>query len=328
MKAIVYHQYGSPDVLRLGEVVKPTPKDNEVLIKVYATTVTIADFRLRSFTVPPVIWLPARIALGFTRPKKAILGAELAGEIEDVGHNVTRFKQGDQVFASTLPHFGAYAQYKCLPEDVAIAIKPSNISYEEAAALPIGARTALYYLQKAGIQPGHKVLVYGASGSVGTYAVQLARYFGADVTGVCSTTNLELVQSLGANHVIDYTQEDFSQRGEQYDIVFEAVGKSSFAACKRVLKEDGVYVNVVLPFPDLEMLWTTITSNKKVILGDNIPEKAENLTFLKELVEAGTLTPVIDRCYPLEEITEAHRYVDTGRKKGNVVITVEHQKQV
>jgi NADPH:quinone reductase-like Zn-dependent oxidoreductase len=324
MKAIVYTQYGPPEVLKPAEVEKPTPKDNEVLVKVYATTVTAADVRSRSFTVPPSFWLPARTALGFRRPKNAILGSELAGKIEAVGKDVKRFRKGDQVFAATLVGFGAYAEYRCLPEDAAVAIKPSNLSYEEAAALPIGARTALHYLRKADIQPGQKVLIYGASGSVGTYAVQLAKYFGAEVTGVCSTTNLALVKSLGAGKVIDYTAEDFSAEGESYDVVFEAVDKSSFAACMRVLKPGGIYINITVPLPGIRMLWTKVTSSKKLMLGENSPESAEALLFLSELVEAGKMKPVIDRVYPLEQIVEAHRYVDKGHKKGNVVITLGH----
>ena len=327
MKAVVYEKYGSPDVLELQEVAKPMPRDNEVLIKVYATTVTAADFRSRSFTVPPSFWLPARIALGFRKPKKAILGVELAGEIESVGRDVKLFKKGDQVFAATLISYGAYAEYKCLPEDAAISIKPSNITYEEAAALPIGARTALHYLRKANIQRGQKVLVYGASGSVGTYAVQLAKVFGAEVTGVCSTVNVELVKSLGADKVIDYTAEDFSSNGETYDVIFEAVDKSSFSACMKSLKKEGIYLNVTTPLPSIQMLWTKMTSSKKLFLGENPPEKAEDLVFLKELVEAGKIKPVIDRCYRLEQIVEAHRYVDKGHKRGNVVITVEHKNK-
>ena len=324
MRAIVYHKYGSPDVLKLEEVEKPSPKNNEILVKVHATTVTVADIRSRSFTVPPSFWLPARIALGIRKPKKATLGMELAGEIESAGRDVKRFKKGDQVFAASLDSFGAYAEYKCLPEDAAVSIKPSNLTYEEAAALPIGARTALHYLRKVNIQPGQRVLVYGASGSVGTYAVQLAKYFGAKVTGVCSTANLELVKSLGADKVIDYTKEDFTQSGETYDVIFEAVNKSSYSACMRALKEDGIYVNITEPLPSIQMLWIKMTSNKKLMLGENAPEKAEDLIFLKELVEAGKIKPVVDRGYPLEQIVEAHRYVDKGHKKGNVVITVEH----
>ena len=325
MKAIVYHQYGSPDVLQLQEVEKPVAKDNEVLVKVHATTVTAADYRVRSFTVPWSFWLPARIVLGVRKPRNPILGAELAGEIESVGKAVKRFKPGDPIFAAALPNFGAYAEYKRLPEDAAISIKPSNITYEEAAALPIGARTALHYLRKANIQPGQKVLVYGASGSVGSYAVQLAKYFGAEVTGVCSASNLEWVKSLGADKVIDYTVEDFSKTGEAYDVIFEAVDKSSFSACMRSLKPAGVYMNIPALLPGIRMLWTQMTSRRKLILGETIPETAESLIFLKELVEAGKIKPVIDRCYPLEQIVEAHRYADKGHKKGNVVITVEQE---
>jgi NADPH:quinone reductase-like Zn-dependent oxidoreductase len=327
MKAVVYTEYGPPEVLQLEEVEKPVPKDNEVLIKVYATTVTAGDCRARSFTVPRSAWLPARIALGIRKPRKAILGLELAGEIESIGKDVKQFKKGDQVFAATLIGFGAYAEYRCLPEDAAVAIKPSNITYEEAAALPIGARTALHYLRKANLQRGQKVLVYGASGSVGTYAVQLAKYFGAEVTGVCSTANLELVKSLGADKVIDYTVEDFAAEGETYDVVFEAVDKSSFSDCMRSLKKEGTYLNVTAPLPGIRMLWTKMTSSKKILLGENSPEKAEDLIFLKDLVEAGKIKPVIDRCYPLEEIVEAHRYVDQGHKKGNVVITVDQRSK-
>lgn len=324
MKAIVYHQYGSPDVLQFKEVEKPMPKDTEILIKVHATTVTAADFRLRSFTVPPSVWLPVRIAFGFRKPKKAILGAELAGEIESVGKDVKLFKKGDRVIAATLPNFGAYAQYKCLPEKGAIAIKPSNMSYEEAAAVPIGGRTALHYLKKANIQSGQKVLVYGASGSVGTFAVQLAKYFGAEVTGVCSTTNLDLVKSLGADKVIDYTTEDFSKNGETYDVILVAVDKCPFSACVRSLKEEGTYLNITTPLTTARMLWISMTSSKKIVVGQNPPVSAEDLIFLKELIEAGRIQAVIDRCYPLEQIVQAHRYVDKGHKKGNVAITVGH----
>jgi len=327
MKAVIYEKYGSPKVLELREVAKPTPKDNEILVKVQATTATVADVRSRSFTVPRSVWLPARISLGLRKPKKAILGVELAGEVESVGKDVKRFKKGDQVFAATLINFGAYAEYKCLPEDAAISIKPSNITYDEAAALPIGARTALHFLRKANIQPGQKVLIYGASGSVGTYAVQLAKYFGAEVTGVCGTTNVELVKSLGADKVIDYTKEDFSRNGQTYDVILVAVDKSSFSACMRSLKKAGIYLNVTTPLPDIRMLWTKLTSSKKLFLGENPPEKAKDLIFLKELVEAGKLKPVIDRCYPLEQIVEAHTYVDKGHKKGNVVITVGHHSK-
>ncbi|MBU8917685.1 NAD(P)-dependent alcohol dehydrogenase [Bacillus sp. FJAT-29953] len=323
MRAIVYTKYGPPDVLQLKEVEKPIPKENEILVKVKATTVTVADIRARGFIVPPAFWLPARIALGFKQPKKEILGMELAGVVESVGKDVKRFKEGDEVFAASLASFGAYAEYKCLPEDGPVSIKPSNLTFAEAAAIPIGARAALFFLKKANIQSGQKVLVYGASGSVGSYAVQLAKYFGAAVTGVCSTANLELVKSLGADQVIDYTAGDFSRIGETYDVIFEAVNKSPFSDCMKLLKRDGTYINVTDPLPSGRMLWTQLTSRKKLLLSRNSPETPEALDFLKELVEMGKLKVAIDRYYEFEEIVEAHRYVEKGHKKGNVVINVD-----
>jgi NADPH:quinone reductase-like Zn-dependent oxidoreductase len=304
MKAVVYTQFGPPEVLRLTEIAKPAPQDNEVLIKVRATTVTIGDTIMRSLNLPVAGWqkLMARLFLGIRHPKRPILGMELAGDIEAIGKSVTRFKIGDPVFASTFSvNFGGYVEYKCLPEDGMLAIKPINLTYEEAAAATGAGMTALRCLRKANIRPGQKVLIYGASGAVGTCAVQLAKHhFEADVTGVCSTANLELVKSLGADRVVDYTQEDFTRSGPIYDVVFDAVGKTSAAHGKKALKPGGLYLNV----------------HKDSGNG----EKREDLLAIKEIIEAGKFKPVIDRCYPFEQMVEAHRYVDQGHKKGNVII--------
>ena len=321
MKAIVSTKYGPPDVLQLQEVEKPTPKDNEVLIRIHATTVTLGDVRIRSSTYGPWFWLPGRIIWGLRKPRKNIPGNELAWEIESIGKDVTLFKKGDQVFGVTsgLSFGGTNAEYKCLSEEGLLAIKPANMTYEEAAAVPIGGATALHFLRKGDIQSGQKVLIYGASGSVGTYAVQLAKYFGAEVTGVCSTTNLGLVKSLGADKVIDYTKEDFTKSGQAYDAIFDTVIKTSFSRCKSSLKQKGVYLT--LDWPLLQALWASMIGSKKVKFG--IPsENPEFLIYLKELIQAGAIKSVIDRRYPLEQTAEAHRYVDKGHKKGNVVITV------
>ncbi len=322
MKAIVFTRYGPPDVLQLKEVAKPAPKDNQVLIRIHATTVTSGDARLRSVNVPTGFRLIMRIVFGFTGPRKPILGMELAGKIESVGKDIELFKEGDQVFGAGS---GCHAEYTCLPEDEALATKPVNLTYEEAAAVPFGALSSLVYLRDFGrIQSGQKVLINGASGALGTFAVQLAKHFGAEVTGVCSTPNLELVKSLGADEVIDYTKEDFTKNGETYDIIFDTVGKTSFSRCKASLKQDGRCLLAVAGIPDfLRMLWTSITGGKKVVGGVAAFKKAD-LVFVKDLIEAGRIKPVIDRRYPLERIADAHRYVDKGHKKGSVVIVVKH----
>ena len=308
MKAVICTKYGPPEVLQLKQVEKPSPKDNEVLIKIYATTVSKGDVRMRSFDVPRGTGLLARIALGFTKLKNDILGMELAGEIEEIGKNVKRFKKGDQVFGSTFAAgFGGYAEYKCLSEDGLLALKPTNMSFEEAAPVSGGGITALRCLRKANIQAGQKILIYGASGSIGTYAVQLAKAFGAEVTGVCSTTNLAMVSSLGADKVIDYTKEDFTRSNEKYDVIFDAVAKIPPSRSKTRLKKTGIYLNAHK------------SGGAKL--------KFDDFIFLKDLIEAGKLRSAIDRRYPMEEIVEAHRYVDKGHKKGNVVIIVDHKDQ-
>ena len=314
MKSIICTKYGPPEVLQIREIEKPTPKNNEVLVKIHATTVHIGDTKIRGFKpgmgffqdllVKPIM----RIMIGFRGPRKKILGMDLAGEIEAIGNNVTLFSQGDRVFASTEFRFGTYAEYICLPENGLIAPLPENVTYEEAAPVPNGGMTALLFLKKGKIKKGQKVLIYGASGSVGTFAVQLASYFETDVTGVCSTTNIDMVKSLGADKTIDYTQEDFTRNNETYDIIFDAVGKLGSSRCKKSLKKDGAYLNVLSP--------------------SGLKLKPENLLFLKELMEEKKLRAVIDRTYKLEQIVEAHRYVDKGHKKGNVVINVVHNKRV
>jgi NADPH:quinone reductase-like Zn-dependent oxidoreductase len=306
MRAVVCTRYGPPEVLELKEVDKPAPKKDEILVKIRATTVHVGDTRIRSFDIPGPSWqrLVARLYLGIRGPRKAILGMDLAGEVEAVGVSAERFKPGDQVFASTtLTGFGAYAEYTCIPEDSTVALKPANLTFEEAAPIPSGGLTALCVLRQADIQPGQSVLIYGASGSVGTFAVQLARHFGAQVTGVCSTANLEMVRSIGAGAVIDYTRQDFTTNERRYDVVFDAVDKLAGEHGREALETGGVYLNV----------------DKS---SDNCQLTPEDLLFLKELAEAGRLKAIIDRRYPLAEIVTAHRYVDQGHKKGNVVITV------
>jgi NADPH:quinone reductase-like Zn-dependent oxidoreductase len=331
MKAIVWTNYGPPDVLQLKEVEKPFPKEDEVLIRIYATTVTAGDCEQRSLKLPFWYRLPMRAYVGLKRPERiTILGMDLAGEIEAAGKDVKRFKNGDQVFGSSGLGFGANAEYICLPEEPeegALAIKPANMTYEEAAAVPVGGLEALCFIRQGNVQSGQKVLINGAGGTIGTFAVQLARYFGAEVTGVESTGKLDMLRSIGADQVIDYTQEDFTKSGQTYDFILDVVGKSSFSGSVRSLKQNGRYL-IANPGPSqmVRGRWTSKTSSEKVIFGPAYP-KTEDLLFLKEIIEAGKIKSVIDRRYPLEQTAEAHRYVETGRKKGNVVITVEHNNK-
>jgi len=315
MKAITYTKFGPPEILQIQEVEKPAPNENEVLIRIHATSVVKED--------PD--WRRSPGFNGFLKPRNQILGQEFAGEIEAVGAQVTRFKPGDRVFGMDM--FGAYAQYKCIAEDKALAIKPANMGYEQAVSVPNGALTALPFLRDKGqIQRGQSVLIYGASGSVGTAAVQLAKYYGTTVTGVCSTSNLEMVKSLGADHVIDYTREDFTKNGETYDIIYDTVGKTSFAKCKDSLTQEGVYLtNVPTPGIMLRTIWPQKSGRKVNFLAAGLrpaQEKVKDLVFLREMIEARSYKAVIDRSYPLEEMADAHRYVENGHKRGNVVVTV------
>lgn len=326
MRAFVATNYGPPDVLQLTEVGKPVPKDNEILIKVRATTVTSGDWRVRSLDVPTGFGLLSRLFFGITRPRQPILGTELAGEVESVGKNVTRFRVGDHVFAFS-ETMGCHAEYKSMPEDGAIARKPTNLSFEEAAALSFGGTTALQFFRRGNIQSGDKVLVNGASGGVGTAAVQLAKHFGADVTGVCSTANLEMVKSIGADQVLDYTREDVDGHDATYDIIVDTAGTLPFSRSKNLLKEGGRLLLVLGKLPDmLQIPWVSMTSSKKVIAGP-ASGRSEDLRILAELAEAGQFKPVIDRRYPFEQMAEAHSYVDKGHKKGNVVITLEQSSR-
>ncbi len=335
MKAIVYTKYGPPDVLQLKEVEKPTPKDNEIVIRIYATPVNYGDLIARDFrNIPPrkfnmpfLFWFPARIFFGLRKPRIKILGSEFAGEIEAVGKDVKLFRKGEQVFGYRGMSMGTNAEYISMPENGMVAIKPANMTFEEAAAVPYGGIMALSILRKVDIQSGQKVLINGASGGIGSHAVQLAKYFGAEVTGVCSTPRLELVKSLGADKVIDYTKDDFTKSGETYDLIFDILGKSSFSACKSSLKKNGRYLLASFKMRQLfQMLWTKIIGSKKVICAMAL-EKTEDLIFIKKLVEAGKIKSVIDRHYPLEQTAEAHSYVEKGLKKGHVVITVEHNNK-
>ncbi|MBZ5636978.1 MAG: NAD(P)-dependent alcohol dehydrogenase [Acidobacteriia bacterium] len=327
MKAILHAQYGSPDLLRFKEVDKPVPKDNEVLIRVHATTVSTGDCNMRNFTFVTKSMLPmAKLMFGIGKPwKERVLGTELAGEAVGVGKEVTRFKAGDRVFGSTGMAGGGHAQYACLPERGALAIKPDSLTWEEAVAIPFGANTALYYLRDLGkIQAGHKPLIIGASGSIGSAGVQLAKHFGATVTAVCSGANVELVKSLGADKVIDHTEEEFTKNAETYDLIFDVVGATTFDHCQDSLKPEGIFLACIMGLTDMfRALWTSITGEKKMRGGVAI-NNVERMTFIAELAAAGKLKPVIDRGYPLEQIGEAFKQVERGHKKGNVVITVEH----
>jgi NADPH:quinone reductase-like Zn-dependent oxidoreductase len=318
MKAIVCTKYGPPEVLQLREVEKPVPKDNEVLVRIHASTVTSGDIRLRSFTWAPWFWLPGRIMYGLIKPRKKIPGNELSGIIEAIGKDIAHFKKGDQIFGITWTtgFGGANAEYICLPENE-VAIKPANMTFEEAAAVPIGGLTALVLLRKGRILSGQRVLIYGASGSVGTFAVQLAKYFGAEVTGVCSTANIEMVKCLGADNLVDYTKEDFTKSSQTYDVIFDTVMKTSFSKCKNSLAPKGTFITV--DFPLVAALWRSIVGGRRIAFG--IANSIDDLNFIRELIQAGKIKSIIDRRYPLEQISEAHRYVERGHKKGNVVIT-------
>lgn len=326
MKAIICTAYGGPEVMQIQEIAKPRPGDHEVLIKIFAATVTSADVRIRKADPFPV-----RLFYGLFKPKaNVILGSDLAGEIEAVGNKVTQFKPGDLVFAGAGITLGANADYLCMAETDAIAIKPNHLTYEEAASIPFGATTSLIFLRDKGkVGPGQKILIYGASGALGTAAVQIGKALGAHVTGVCSTANLDLVKSLGAEAVIDYTKEDFTTTGNTYDLVFDTVGKSSFSGCLKVLKPNGIYLRAVHfdPISILRGLWTSLTGSKKVVGGMAV-ESQESLISIKELIETGKLRPVIDRCYPMKQVAQAHQYVDQGHKKGNVVLTVAQDSDI
>ncbi|MFH2107426.1 MAG: NAD(P)-dependent alcohol dehydrogenase [Chrysiogenia bacterium] len=332
MKAIVCSKYGPPDVLQLEEVEKPTPKGKEMLIRVYATSVNYGDIMARNFrdisprkfNMPLLFWVIAKLLFGLRKPKTAILGSEFAGEVESTGKAAKLFKAGDAVFGYRGQSMGAYAEYLCMPEDGVVVLKPANMADEEAAVVPYGAIMALSLLSKQNIRPGQKVLVNGASGGIGSAAVQLAKYYGAEVTGVSGTPRLEYVKSLGADKVVDYSKEDFTQSGEAYDLIFDVLGKSSFARCKNSLSPNGRYLRASFKTRELlQMLWTSMTGGKRMLCA-LAPGSREDLLSVKELIEAGKIKTIIDRRYPLAQAAEAHRYVEQGQKKGNVVITVGH----
>jgi NADPH:quinone reductase-like Zn-dependent oxidoreductase len=324
MRAFVCRRYGGPEFVELADVPKPVPRDNEVLVRIQATTVTSGDWRVRTLCVPAGLGLVARLGFGFTGPRQPILGTEMAGTIESVGKDVTRFRVGDAVFGFPGGAMGCHAEYRTMPEDGRLARKPANLSFEEAASLPFGASTSLHFLRKAGIRPGDKVLVIGASGGVGTAMVQLAKHVGAEVTGVTSTSNLALVAALGADKVIDYTRDDFTTRSVTYDVVVDTVGKTSFARCRPVLKDKGRLLAVAAGLPEmLATLWAPLTGSRRVIAGP-AAERVEDMAEMATLAEAGALKPVIDRRYRFAQMAEAHAYVETGRKRGSVVVSVDH----
>jgi NADPH:quinone reductase-like Zn-dependent oxidoreductase len=331
MKAIVYTEYGEPDVLNLQEAEKPYPNDNEVLIRIRAVSVNYGDIiarnfkniSTREFNMPSLLWILARFGFGLNNPKMKILGNTFAGEIESIGNDVKQFREGEQVFGYTGEKMGGYAEYLCMPENGIIAVKPSNMTYEEASVMPYGTIMALNLLKKANIQKGQNVLIIGASGGIGSAAVQLAKHhFGAVVTGVCGTSGLEFVKTLGADKVLDYTKEGYLQSEEEYDLIFDILGKGTFSQYRKYLKETGVYLLASFKSKKLlQMIWTSITGGKKVVCAIAIP-KTEDLMFVKKLIEEGKMKSVIDKCFPLEQTAEAHKYFETGNKRGNVVITV------
>ena len=330
MKAITYTEYGSPDVLQLREIAKPEPKDNEILIRIRATRVNYGDMLARKFgsvttkdfNMPGILLLPARMEFGIRKPKKYILGSEFSGEIEAVGKEITRFKVGDAVFGYRGPLFGAYAEYLCMPESGLVTHKPANMSFEEATLIPYGVLTALSHLKTMNIQPGQKVLVNGASGGIGSAGVQLAKYFGAEVIGVCGTNKLAFVQALGADKVIDYTKEDFTQNGEKYDLIYDILGRSSFDKSQSSLTPNGIHLYASFKMKQvIQMMQTSKSTGKKVICTFS-SENLNDLNFIKELVEAGKFKTVIDKRFSLEETAEAHRYYESGQNMGNVVISV------
>ncbi len=331
MKAVVFTEYGSPDVLQLKDIAKPSPKDGEILVRVHATPVNYGDLTARNFAhlspdefnMPAFLFWPTRLLFGWKKPKNNILGGELAGEVEAVGKEVKKFKPGDRIFAYVGMKMGANAEYLCLPESGTVALKPANLTYDQASTLPYGAIMATSLLKKADIQPGQKVLINGASGGIGSMAVQLAKYFGAEVTGVCGAPRLEFVKSLGADKVVDYTKEDFTQNGETYDLIFDILGRGSFSRFKHSLKPNGIYLLASFKMKALyQMLWTSLTGSKQKVICAMVKERPADLVFVKELAEAGKIRALIDKRFPLEQTADAHRYIEQGRKQGNVVITV------